>query len=128
LEFAATFRRSLDDDVHEISFLVRDVDRHLGRLDDRHLDDPGHLHLDLPDVLLHQHLDPLDERLHQMEDDHLGHLDEHPDQQVEHRPEPKDASGRQCQQGHDQVLYPTSDQCEHLHRHPDDLLKGRLVA
>jgi hypothetical protein len=36
LEFAATFRRSLDDDVHEISFLERDVDRHLGHLDDRH--------------------------------------------------------------------------------------------
>jgi hypothetical protein len=114
--------------VHEISFLVRDVDRHLGHLDDHHLDDLDHQHPDLPDVLLHQRLDHLDEHRHQMEDDRLGHPDEHPDQQVEHRPAPKDAKGHQCQQGHDQVLCQTSDRCEHLHRHPDDLLKGRLVA
>jgi hypothetical protein len=91
LEFAATFRRSLDDDVHEISFLVRDVDRHLGHLDGRHLDDLDHQRLGHPDVLLHQHLDRLDERHHQMEDDRLGHLDEHPDHLDEHRPEPKGA-------------------------------------
>ena len=91
LESVATFRRSLDDDVHEISFSVRDVDRHLDHLDDHHLDDPGHLRLDHPDVHLHQRLDRLDAHRHQMEDDRLDRLDEHPDQQVEHRSEPKDA-------------------------------------
>ena len=107
---------------------MRDVDRHLDHLDDHHLDDPGHLRLDHPDVHLHQRLDRLDERHHRMEDDRLDHPDEHLDQQVEHRPEPKDAKGHQCQQGHDQVLCQTNGRCEHLHRHPDDLLKGRLVA
>jgi hypothetical protein len=91
LEFAATFRRSLDDDVHEISFLERDVVRHLDHLGDRHLDDLDHQRLDHPDVLLHQRLDHLDERHHQMEDDRLGHLDEHPDHLDEHRPEPMGA-------------------------------------
>ena len=91
LESAATFRRSLDDDVHEISFLERDVVRHLDHLDDRHPDDLDHLHLDHPDVLLHQRLDHLDERHHQMEDDRLGHLDEHPDPPDERHSEPKDA-------------------------------------
>jgi hypothetical protein len=91
LEFAATFRRSLDDDVHEISFLERDVVRHPDHLGDHHLDDLDHQRLDLLDVLQHQRLDHLDERLHQMEDDRLGHLDEHPDRPDEHRSEPKDA-------------------------------------
>jgi len=128
LEFAATFRRSLDDDVHEISFLERDVDHHLGHLDDHHLDDLDHQHQDHPDVLLHPRLDHLDERHHQMEDDRLDPLDEHPDQQVEHRLEPKDASDHQCQPGRDQAQCQTNGQCVHLHRHLDDLLKGRLVA
>ena len=128
LEFAATFRRSLDDDVHEISFLERDVVHHLDHLGDRHLDDLDHLHLDHPDVLLHQRLDHLDERRHQMEDDRLGHPDEHLDRLDERRPEQKDASDHQCQQGRDQAQCQTNGQCVHLHRHPDDLLKGRLVA
>ena len=114
--------------MHEISFLVRDVDRHLGHLDGRHLDDLDHQRLGHPDVLPHQRLDHPDERRRQMEDGHLGHLDERPDHPDERRSEPKDASGPQCQQGHDQALYPTSDQCEHLHRHPVGLLKGRLAA
>jgi hypothetical protein len=63
-----------------------------------------------------------------MEDDRLDRLDEHPDQQVEHRLEPKDASDHQCQPGRDQAQCQTNGQCVHLHRHLDDLLKGRLVA
>ena len=126
LEFAATFRRSLDDDEHVISFLEHDVVRHLDHLGDRHLDDQGHQHLDHPDEHLRQRLDHPDERHHRMEDDHLGHLDEHLDHLDERRPEPKDALVHQFRPVHDLALCQKDDQCVHLHHHRVDLLMDQL--
>jgi len=116
--------------VHETSFLERDVDRHLGHLDDRHLDDLVRLRPDHPDVLLHQHLDHLDDQhhRHRTEDDRLDRLDEHLDRLDEHYLEPKDAEGRQYQQGHDLVQYPTNDRFVHLRHHPGDQLLDQLDA
>ena len=136
LEFAATFHRNLDDDVHETSFSAHDVDRHLDRLDDRHLDDPDHRHLghlDHPDE--HLHLDhPDDQRRHQKDAHlghlgHLGHLDEHLhlDHLDEHRLAPMDALVRQFRQDPDRVQYPTIDLYVHQHRHLGDLLLDQLV-
>ena len=126
LEFAATFRRSLDDDEHVISFLEHDVVRHLDHLGDRHLDDQGHQHLDHPDEHLRQRLDHLDERHHRMEDDRLGHLDEHLDHPDVRHLELKDALVHQFRLDHDQAQCQTNDRYVHLHHHLVGPLKDRL--
>ena len=126
LEFAATFRRSLDDDEHVISFLEHDVVRHLDHRDDRHLDDQGHQHLDHLDEHLRQRLDHPDERHHRTEDDHLGHLDEHLDHLDERRPEPKDALVHQFRLVHDLARCLKDDLYVHLLHRLVDLLRDQL--
>ena len=93
LEFAATFRRSLDDDEHGISFSEHGVDRHLDHPDDHRLDDQDHQYQDHPDVLLLQHPHRLDDQhhRHRKEVDRLDHLDVHLDRLDVRHPEPKDA-------------------------------------
>ena len=126
MEFAATFRRSLDDDEHVISFLEHGAVRHLDHPDDHHLDDQDHQRLDHLDVRLHQHLDHPDERHHRTEDDHLGHLDEHLDHLDERRPEPKDALVHLFRLVHDLARCLKDDLYVHLLHRLVDLLRDQL--